>query len=68
MMYEARRAFKIFAQSAEAAIKGLCANYGHEICASVAVGYAKYLFPGTKSDKEWTRINCTKIFGAITSH
>lgn len=34
---EARReAFKIFAQSAEAAIKGLCADYGHEICARVS--------------------------------
>lgn len=26
-MYEAKRAFKIFSQSAEAAIKGLCASY-----------------------------------------
>lgn len=32
MMYEAKRAFKIFSQSAEAAIKGLCASYGNEIC------------------------------------
>lgn len=36
MMYEAKRAFKIFAQSAEAAIKGLCANYESEICATVS--------------------------------
>lgn len=52
MMYGARRAFKIFTQSAEAAIKGLCANYGDEICASVAVGYAKYRFPGITSDEK----------------
>lgn len=58
MMYEASQAFKIFAQSAEATIKGLCANYGHELCASVVNAYMQKSFFLEMLQENWTKINC----------